>query len=262
MLARQLRHHPARTAADLAAGLSAARDRLAAMRAENLSVAAAFDLSYQDLTTHQQRLFCRLGLAPGPDIDAYAAAALDDTGVATARDRLDELYDHHLITEPASGRYLLHDLLREYARTLAAADDTADGVAAAGRLVSYYAHAGGSCRFRSGRGLHSGLSADESCGHSCGSARVVHGAAAGDSGASRMTQEGKTMTETQIWRVSRIQPAHGQASTVSGTGRRSRRAALRLWTLMHAQALLNGTTGDAAAFIEDDRRRLAARRAR
>ena len=38
--------------------------------------------------------------------------------------QLDELYDHHLITEPAPGRYQLHDLLREYARALAAADGT------------------------------------------------------------------------------------------------------------------------------------------
>src|SRR5215469_12788857 len=107
MLARQLRHHPARTAAELAARLAAARDRLGVMRAENLSVTAAFDLSYQDLTAARQRLFRRLGLTPGPDIDAYAAAALDDTGLESARDALDELYDHHLITEPAPGRYLL-----------------------------------------------------------------------------------------------------------------------------------------------------------
>ena len=140
MLAGQLRHHPARTGGELAGNLAAARDRLALMRAENLSVAAAFDLSYQDLTSDLQRLFRRLGLAPGPDIDAYAAAALDDTSVAAARGQLDELYEHHLITEPGPGRFLLHDLIREYARALAAAGDTADGRAAAGRLVNYYAH--------------------------------------------------------------------------------------------------------------------------
>ena len=140
MLARQLRHHPARTGAELAADLAAARNRLAVMRAENLSVAAAFDLSYANLTAVQQRLFRRLGQAPGPDIDAYGAAALDDTSLESARGLLDELYDHHLITEPAPGRYLLHDLLREYARALAAADDAADSRTAAARLVNYYAH--------------------------------------------------------------------------------------------------------------------------
>ena len=140
MLARRLRHHPARTAAELAAELAAARDRLAVMRAENLSVAAAFDLSYTDLSQAQQRLFGRLGLTPGTDIDAYAVAALNDISLESARSQLDELYDHHLITEPAPGRYLLHDLLREYARALAAADDTAESHAAAGRLVNYYAH--------------------------------------------------------------------------------------------------------------------------
>src|SRR5215469_11153035 len=50
MLASQLRHHPAWTPAELAANLAAAQDRLALMHAENLSVGAAFGLSYADLT--------------------------------------------------------------------------------------------------------------------------------------------------------------------------------------------------------------------
>src|SRR5262249_43811323 len=122
MLARQVPHHPAPTGGEPAAGLAAAHDGLAVMRAENLTVAAAFDLSYADLSGAQQRLFRRLGLAPGPDIDPYAVAALDEASLESARGQLDELYDHHLITEPAPGRYLLHDLLREYARALAAAN--------------------------------------------------------------------------------------------------------------------------------------------
>jgi tetratricopeptide (TPR) repeat protein/transcriptional regulator with XRE-family HTH domain len=140
MLASQLRHHPAQTPAGMAAGLAAAQDRLALMHAENLSVAAAFDLSYNDLTPGQKRLFRRLGLVPGPSIDAYAAAALDGTSLGQAGRSLNELYDQHLITEPAPGRYRLHDLLREHARTLAAADNPADSGAAADRLLDYYLH--------------------------------------------------------------------------------------------------------------------------
>jgi hypothetical protein len=69
------------------AELASARDRLELMATENLSVAAAFDLSYADLTENQQRLFRRLGLHPGTDIDGYAAAALDGTGLSAARQR-------------------------------------------------------------------------------------------------------------------------------------------------------------------------------
>jgi tetratricopeptide (TPR) repeat protein/transcriptional regulator with XRE-family HTH domain len=140
ILAGQLRHHPSWTTADLAAELAAAKQRLELMHAENVSVAAAFGLSYQDLTPAQRQLFRRLGLHPGPDIDAYAAAALDDSSLATARRNLEALYDQHLITEPARGRYRLHDLLREHARALAAADDPAARSAAAGRLLDYYLH--------------------------------------------------------------------------------------------------------------------------
>ena len=140
MLAGQLRHHPARSATGLAAELAAARDRLELMQAENLSVAAAFDLSYRDLTGGQRRLFRRLGLHPGPDIDAYAAAALAGSGLPSARRLLDALYDQHLITEPVSGRYRLHDLVREHARALAAADDPAAREAATVRLLDYYLH--------------------------------------------------------------------------------------------------------------------------
>ena len=119
MVARQLHHHPAWTVAGRAAELAAARDRLELMATENLSVAAAFNLSYADLTGDQQRLFRRLGLHPGADIDGYAAAALDGTDLAAARRGLEALYDQYLLTEPAQGRYRLHDLIREHARALA-----------------------------------------------------------------------------------------------------------------------------------------------
>ena len=140
LLGRQLHHHPAWTTAHLAADLRTEQDRLRLMAAENLSVAAAFDLSYQELSAAPQRLFRLLGLHPGADIDAYAAAALADTGLTAARQDLAALYDHHLLTEPARGRYRLHDLIREHARALADADTQADRDAAMGRLLDYYLH--------------------------------------------------------------------------------------------------------------------------
>ncbi len=141
MVARQLHHHPAWTAAGRAADLAAAVDRLELMATENLSVAAAFNLSYEDLAPDQQRLFRRLGLHPGADIDAYAATALDGTGLGTARRGLEALYDQYLLTEPAQGRYRMHDLIREHARALAGRlDPGGDRDQATGRLLDYYQH--------------------------------------------------------------------------------------------------------------------------
>jgi tetratricopeptide (TPR) repeat protein/transcriptional regulator with XRE-family HTH domain len=139
MVARQLHHHPAWTAAGRAAELAAAVDRLELMATENLSVAAAFDLSYEDLTPDQQRLFRRLGLHPGTDIDAYTAAALDGTDLAAARRGLEALYDQYLLTEPAQGRYRMHDLIREHAGALAdRLYPGGDRDRATARLLDYY----------------------------------------------------------------------------------------------------------------------------
>jgi hypothetical protein len=50
------------------------------------------------------------------------------------------------------------------------------------------------------------------------------------------------MTTTQTPKASRIRAAEGLAA-VPGSGKRlGRRPGLRLWTILHAQALLNGTS--------------------
>ena len=78
-----------------------------------------------------------------------------------------------------------------------------------------------------------------------------------------MVQEGKTMIGTEIWRAAPIPRADGMASAVSSADSGSHRVGVRLWALLHAPALLGsiGGPGD-VAFMEDDQRRLAARRAR
>ena len=65
------------------------------------------------------------------------------------------------------------------------------------------------------------------------------------------------MTET---RTGPARPAAGAAGPDTA-GRSKNRLAMRLWTLLHAQALLRGPAGGAgdALTAEDDHRRLAAR---
>jgi tetratricopeptide (TPR) repeat protein/transcriptional regulator with XRE-family HTH domain len=141
MLARQLHHHPAWSLAGRAAELAAERDRLELMATENVSVTAAFDLSYEDLAPGQQLLFRRLALHPGTEFDDYAAAALDAVGLAGARRGLETLYDHYLLAEVAQGRYRMHDLIRQHARTLAdRLDPAGEHQRAVSRLLDYYQH--------------------------------------------------------------------------------------------------------------------------
>ncbi|MEU4352186.1 tetratricopeptide repeat protein [Streptomyces sp. NPDC023838] len=163
LTAARLRHHRAWSAEDVIADLAAASGRLAALSSENVSVRAAFELSYRALSPDQQLLFCRLGRQPGLDFDAYAVAALHGTDLPTARRLLEELEDHHLVEEPSRGRYRMHDLVRDYARALTDADADADavhqadheadheadhdarrcsdGVRAVARQLDYYLHA-------------------------------------------------------------------------------------------------------------------------
>ena len=112
------------------------------MQAENLSVAAAFDLSYQDLPPARSSCSAAWACTRATDIDAYAAAALGDTDLAAARRHLEALYDQYLIAEPARGRYRLHDLIREHARALAATDEPAVQEAATSRVLDYYQQTG------------------------------------------------------------------------------------------------------------------------
>jgi len=76
-------------------------------------------------------------------------------------------------------------------------------------------------------------------------------------------ESGYTEAEQVKQSQTRIRAAGGRASTAGGRGSRSYRAGLREWTLLNAQTLLNGTTGtpDSTALVEDNRQRMAARRA-
>ncbi|PXX53430.1 RelA/SpoT family (p)ppGpp synthetase [Nocardia tenerifensis] len=144
LVAGQLAHHKTWTAADIgdyAGEVEAAANLLAALDDDAPAVRAAFDLSYRALPPQRQQVFRRLGLHPGRELDAYAAAALIEVDITTARRELLALYDDHLLNETRRGRYRLHDLLHSYANSLTTTDSEADTDAAVQRLLDYYQHA-------------------------------------------------------------------------------------------------------------------------
>ncbi|MET9302893.1 BTAD domain-containing putative transcriptional regulator [Micromonospora aurantiaca] len=135
----RLAHRPRWRVADLAQRLAGASDPLAELVAGERSVARAFALSYEQVSPGAQRVFRLLGLHPGHRIDNRVPAALADLPLPEAQDALDELVDAHLVEEVDPGRYRLHDLIREYARTLGAGRETAsERRAALGRLVDFH----------------------------------------------------------------------------------------------------------------------------
>jgi tetratricopeptide (TPR) repeat protein len=109
---------------------------LALPEEEGPGVRSAFDLSYARLDGRARRQFRLLGVVPGPDITPDAAGALVGAPAGQARQLLDRLAAAHLADSAAQGRYHLHDLLRQYARELAADDRERD--AARDRLFRWY----------------------------------------------------------------------------------------------------------------------------
>lgn len=101
-----------------------------------------FDLSYHYLPEDLQLLFRRLGLLPGHEIDAHAAAARLGAPVDATGHLLVRLADHSLIAGASPGRYRAHDLVRAHARTRAINLDPApEREMAFNRLLHYYADA-------------------------------------------------------------------------------------------------------------------------
>lgn len=129
--------------AALAAEFRDAASRLAALDDEDPegSLPAVLSWSFRTLHLDQRMTFCLLGIAPGPDIDLNAAASLLGRPVAEVRRLLRGLVEASLVTRHASGRYVMHDLVRAYAADVAR-QDLADDIrqAALRRVVDFYMH--------------------------------------------------------------------------------------------------------------------------
>ncbi|MBT2387088.1 tetratricopeptide repeat protein [Streptomyces sp. ISL-11] len=117
MAASRFLSHGSWTARDLVDRL-ARPARLAEIRDGYRDLARTFAFSYRSLTPVQQTAFRRLSLHIGSEFGAYAAAALTGLSLDDTERVLEDLLNCHLLQEPSPHRYRIHDLLREYARTL------------------------------------------------------------------------------------------------------------------------------------------------
>jgi tetratricopeptide (TPR) repeat protein len=143
IVAARAASHPGFPLAALAAQLRDTYDRLDAFAADDPAsdVRAVFSWSYDGLSPQAAGLFRLLGLHPGPEISAAAAASLFGAPRARVGPLLAELARAHLILEHAPRRYSFHDLLRAYAMEQVDIWDTvADRRAATGRMLDHYLH--------------------------------------------------------------------------------------------------------------------------
>ncbi|HEV2450347.1 MAG TPA: BTAD domain-containing putative transcriptional regulator [Streptosporangiaceae bacterium] len=137
----------ARPGFPLAALVAELRDvsgRLEALEGESAtsSLREVFSWSYRQLSGPAARLFRLLGMHPGPDISAAAAASLAGLPPRRGQAALRELALANLITERVPGRFAFHDLLRAYAAEQAEAQDPIqERRAATGQMLDHYLYA-------------------------------------------------------------------------------------------------------------------------
>jgi tetratricopeptide (TPR) repeat protein/transcriptional regulator with XRE-family HTH domain len=133
----------------LTAELTEIQTRLDALDAGDptANVRTVISLSDQHLSEPAARMFRLLGLHPGPDITAPAAASLAAVTHGQAHAALRELARASLIAEHVPGRYAFHDLLRSYA-VEQALDSIPDNERADASLrsLSHYLHSAHAAR--------------------------------------------------------------------------------------------------------------------
>ncbi|MFL6123576.1 BTAD domain-containing putative transcriptional regulator [Actinophytocola sp.] len=97
--------------------------RLDELSHRSWTLRSSIAVTCENLSQDARRLFRLLALVDTPELDAWTAAALLDTGLADAEDVLESLVDARLVDaveypQARRVRYRLHDLVRVYAKEL------------------------------------------------------------------------------------------------------------------------------------------------
>jgi tetratricopeptide (TPR) repeat protein len=135
----QLASHTRWPVSRMAANLASERDRLTVLSITgDLSVHAAFDVSYQALPAAAGRLYRLLPLVPGPDFGPELATAATGISLREVTQLLDALTAASLLEESTESRFRFHDLVRVHARELARTEPEQERIAAVTGAVGWY----------------------------------------------------------------------------------------------------------------------------
>ncbi|MEV0175899.1 tetratricopeptide repeat protein [Streptomyces sp. NPDC050803] len=135
--------HGSWTTSELLLKLGGESGRLTQLRDVERTLTHVFAVSYDALNAEQQMVFRRLGLHVGVEFGTRASAVLTGLPLDTVERVLEELLAHHLVSEPIPHRFTMHDLLRDYARSLVdagGADSESDVRRAVQGLADHYIH--------------------------------------------------------------------------------------------------------------------------
>lgn len=134
LVAARLVARPSATLADLAARLRQEAGRLDTLRSGGTGLRASFELGYRELGPEHRRMFRLTGLLDGADLAVPVASALADLPSGRTAQLLEDLVDAQLLRATSPGRYVVHDLLRLYARERSEQEDP-DRIAALRRAL-------------------------------------------------------------------------------------------------------------------------------
>jgi tetratricopeptide (TPR) repeat protein len=138
IVAERAARRPSLPLSELAGELADERARLDVLDTgdPHSTVRTVFSWSYQGLTDQAATAFRAIGAHPGQSFDIATVAAMTASSQSTAAAMVRALAEAHLLAAPEHDRFAMHDLLRSYARELAAAS----GERTLRRLFDHYVH--------------------------------------------------------------------------------------------------------------------------
>lgn len=149
VVAARLAARRALTADALAGLLDAEAGRLDHLEYDDLSVRGSLAVAHDGLDPDAALALRRLGAVDLPEYDAPAIARLMESDERRAAAALDRLVDVALLEEVSYGRFVPHDLVRDFARELAASDAPDNRREVAERALRWY----GECARQAGLAL-------------------------------------------------------------------------------------------------------------